>query len=197
VSFAWDATGTATGLVSGYTTTPTTVALFQFNSGSNIVYIYIPFIASSAHAPNVDVVDLTSTSSYAPSTTLSSFNGNSALSAFNFFDLTDYNQWYTVVSATSAPATTVLVSKFVYQISSVSSATTAASTLASTISGLSFLSTNAASTGDKLCYASFSQGNFQSHLREIIAYWFIFCGIFVYWLIYLFSDSITKSCYNK
>jgi len=126
------------------------------------------------------------------------FNGNSALSAFNFFDMTDYNQWYTIVSGTSAPATTLLMSKFIYRITSTTSATTpTSSTLATAIAAVGYSASNALATGDKLCYASFAQGNFQSHLREIIAYWFIFCGIFVYWLIYLFSDSITKSCYNK
>ena len=38
---------------------------------------------------------------------------------------------------------------------------------------------------------------FQTSLRESYALWFIFIGIFIYWLLYLFSDSTTKDVFNR
>ena len=38
---------------------------------------------------------------------------------------------------------------------------------------------------------------FQTHLRESVALWFIWFIILFYWLIYLCTDSTTKSIYNK
>jgi len=151
-----------TGYVTGYNNVNTTiaaVALFQFTSGSNMVYVYVPFssksISSNPTASNnlsPDLIDLTNSYSLLSSNSLSSFNSNQTLTAFNFLDNTDYNQWYTSVIGTS----TILISKFVYNINSVSTASSTSGITA--LSTLDFGST-VTTTGDKLCYASISMGN--------------------------------------
>ena len=90
-------------------------AVFLFNSGIHNVYVYIPFttIISPTYP---DLLNLTSPQ--APSNSLDGWDGNGPLSPFNFFDNTDYNQWYTAVTGTN----TVLVSKFVYRITSTTNA---------------------------------------------------------------------------
>lgn len=127
--------------------------LFQTASGTNSVYVYIPF-TTVVSTTNANLVDLTSTA--APTNTISSWNGNGALSAFNFFDMTDYNQWYSITSGTS----TALISKFIYAVASDSNANAALTAPASTLIGNQAAWTAAVSTtGDKLCYASTSNGN--------------------------------------
>jgi hypothetical protein len=101
-----------------------------------------------------DLVDLTNSAGQLPSNTLQSFNGNGALSAFNFFDNTDFNQWYTSVVGLN----TVLVSKFVYNIASTSAAATSASATTTAFTAINWQGA-IATTGDKLCYASLSTGN--------------------------------------
>lgn len=196
--FAFETLGLIS-FVSGYSTTLTAAALFQFvnSTGTESVYVYVPFVTGKPASSNtfVDLVDLTTAGSQIqlPSNTLQNLNVNSPLSAFNFFDNTDFNQWYTSVSGTN----TVLVSKFVYNINSISGAS------GSNSSGLTtpFLAipwnSTISSTGDKLCYASLSTGNFQTHVREIVALWFVWWGILIYWLIYLISDATNRNIYNK
>ena len=88
----------------------------------------------------------------APSNALKDFTAdNDSIAAFNFFVMTDYNQWYTM---TSGDSTTVLVSKFVYKITSIDNATVREQ-IASDLEGLILDST----TADKLCYASITTGN--------------------------------------
>jgi hypothetical protein len=139
-----------------------------------------------------DLVDLTNSAGQLPSNTLQSFNGNGALSAFNFFDNTDFNQWYTSVVGLN----TVLVSKFVYNIASTSAAATSTSATTTAFTAINWQGA-IATTGDKLCYASFSTGNFQTHLRENVPLWFLWIGIIAYWLIYLLSDATNRSIFNK
>ncbi len=140
--------------VSGYSMTGSIshAVLFQFSDGTNNVYVYVPFTTTGV-TTNADVVDLTSTSSYVPSNSISSYSSSSSLSAFNFFDTTEYNQWYTSVVGTS----TILISKFVYKVSSALTAVDTGS-LATTITNLKFEDT-VGSTGNKLCYASLTTGN--------------------------------------
>ena len=117
-SFSFDSTSTTTGFVSGYATPNITIsaaAVFLFNSGIHNVYVYIPFTSTSNNTYS-DLIDLTS--SLAPSNSLAGWDGNGALSPFNFFDNTDNNQWYTAATGTN----TVLISKFVYAIASTANA---------------------------------------------------------------------------
>ena len=116
-SFSFDSSSTTTGFVTNYATPAITIsaaAVFLFNSGIHNVYVYIPF--TTPDPTNPDIVDLTS--SLAPSNSLAGWDGNGALSPFNFFDSTDYNQWYTATTGT----TTVLISKFVYATTNVTNA---------------------------------------------------------------------------
>ena len=117
-SFSFDSTSNTVVFVSGYATPTITIsaaAVFLFNSGIHNVYIYIPFV-TTPDPTNPDIVDLTSP--LAPSNSLAGWDGNGALSPFNFFDNTDYNQWYTATIGTN----TVLISKFVYAITSTANA---------------------------------------------------------------------------
>jgi hypothetical protein len=150
-SFSFTRNGAMTGFVTGYSTTPATVAVFQFVSGINNVYVWVPFITSTP--TGVDVIDLTST--LAPANAIESFNGDGALSAFNLFDKTDFNLWYALTSGTN----TVLASRFVYRITSVSNANAALAGAASNLDGVGFSDAIAYATGEKLCYASRSNGN--------------------------------------
>lgn len=93
------------------------------------------------------MVDLTSSKI---SNSLSGFNGNGVLSAFNLFDQNNYNQWYVQNIGTRY----VLVSKFVYKVNSVTNMVSSSTTPASTINGMALSATTAAATGQKLCYAS-------------------------------------------
>ena len=138
--------------VTGYSLTGNIshAVLFLFSDGTNKVYMYVPF-STNADAKSADAVDLTSTS--APTNSLSSYSSGSSLSAFNFFDNTDYNQWYTSVVGTS----TILISKFIYKVSTALNASDSGN-LATTITGLKFEDT-VGSTGNKLCYASLTTGN--------------------------------------
>lgn len=101
--------------------------------------MYIP-VTDTADPTNHDVTTVDSFSSFAIP---------ASLSALNFLDQTIYNQWYTVVVGT----TTVLVSNFIYKVSSIATAEAAASTLAGTVAGIDW-NAAIAGTGDKLCYAS-------------------------------------------
>jgi hypothetical protein len=92
--------------------TPTSAVLFKFTSGTTNVYVFVPFITASSSPISAYEIDLSS--NLVPSNTLKDFNGNSALSAFNFLDLTTYNQWYSAFVGSD----TVLVSTFVYKINS-------------------------------------------------------------------------------
>jgi len=140
--------------VSGYSMTGSIshAVLFQFSDATSNVYVYVPF-TNSGNSIDLDVVDLTSSSSYVPKNALSSYSSSSSLSAFNFFDTTEYNQWYTSVVGTN----TILISKFVYKVSSTLSASDTAG-LATTITNLKFEDT-VGNTGNKLCYASLTTGN--------------------------------------
>ena len=142
-----------TGFVVGYASSPTIDAAvtFLFSDGTNNVYVYIPL--TTTVSTSVDVVDLTSTK--APMNALAGWDGSGSLTPFNFFDYTDYNQWYTQVIGTN----TVLVNKFVYKITATNSKSTNAQVPGSTLASLTFDASTAAATGDKLCYASPSNGN--------------------------------------
>lgn len=117
------------------------------------VYVYVPFTTSDCGS-KADCVDLAN--SRVPSNTLQSYAGQTILSPFNFFQNTDYNQWYTAVD--SANSNTVLVSKFVYKIASAPSGSVDA--IEATFGGLSWNY----GTGDKLCYASLTAGNVNNDL---------------------------------
>ena len=91
---------------------------------------------------------------------LAGWDGSGTLSPFNFFDYTDYNQWYTQVMGTD----TALVSNFVYRITSVAAASTTAKATSTSLNALAFSTATAATTGDKLSYASPSNGNVLSLL---------------------------------
>lgn len=146
---SFDSSANTRAFVTGYTVDPTiaAAAVFQFTSGVNNVYVYIPFTTTTT-TTNPSVVDLTLAS--APSNSLNTWSGTAALSPFNFFDLTDYNQFYTAVIGTD----TVLISSFVYAVSSVGTAQSSAYAPASTLTGLSWTTAVVASTGSKLCYGS-------------------------------------------
>lgn len=101
--------------------------------------MYIP-VTDTADTNNHDVTTVDSFSSFALP---------ASLSTLNFLDQTLYNQWYTVAVGSN----TVLVSNFVYKLSSISTAQAAASALASTVAGIDW-NAAIAGTGDKLCYAS-------------------------------------------
>ena len=77
----------------------------------------------------------------------SSFAVGSALSTLNFLDQTIYNQWYTAVSGSN----TVLISNFIYTVTSTSTAGTTESAITTTMVGMNW---DVTGTGDKLCYAS-------------------------------------------
>ena len=162
-SFSYDSSSTTTGFVTGWdavnSTTNITIdaaAVFLFNSGANNVYVYIPF-TQTLYPDNADVVDLTSAK--APSNSLSSWTGIGTLTPFNFFDQTDFNQWFTVVVGTN----TVLISKFVYSISNTGAA--ASTPYGPAISLVSKGWTTAVrSTGDKLCYSNVTLIKFSSKL---------------------------------
>ena len=145
--FSFDgANTTTTSFVTGYSvaTTIDAAAVFLFSSGSNNVYVYIPFTTAAVTVTdntNPNIVDLTATS--APSNSLSSWDGNGALTPFNFLIQTDYNQWYTA----SINSDTVLISNFVYKISSVNNANPSAIAPASTLTSLSWSAAVIASTG--------------------------------------------------
>jgi hypothetical protein len=131
-------------LVTGYNITITDAYIFQFTSGASNVYLYIP-VTKDASLTSVDLVDLTS--GLAPSNSLANFGDSSSLSAFNFFDLTDYNQWYTTVIGLN----TLLASKFIYRVANIPN-TLINGTASTNLQALSFTQTS--SYGDKLCYAS-------------------------------------------
>jgi hypothetical protein len=38
---------------------------------------------------------------------------------------------------------------------------------------------------------------FQTQFRDVVAVWFAWIAVFIFWLIYLFSDSITESVFNR
>lgn len=154
--FSWTA-DTMTSFASGYRSTPSAItiagaAVFKYVSSeiSTAVYVYIPVTTAGA-ATNADVVDLTSAKG--PSPSLASFDGNGPLSSsFSFLNLNNYNQWY----IQSASTKTVLVSRYVYKVTGVANLQTTASGAASELLASDFSATTAASTGDKLCYASAS-----------------------------------------
>ena len=89
-------------------------AVFKFYQSSTAptVFVYIPFTSTGSDS-NLNVVDLTQTSKI--SNSLSHYDGNGALSAFNFFDTTNYNQWFVQNIGTEY----VLVSRYIYKINSV------------------------------------------------------------------------------
>jgi hypothetical protein len=99
--------GFTTGL---YSNAPQGAHIFEFSDGTNNVYLYIPTTVASIPADQTQV-DLTSP--LAPSNSLKSFTGTGALSPFNFIDMTDYNQFYTL----TAGKNTLLASKFYYRVS--------------------------------------------------------------------------------
>lgn len=156
--------------------------IFQFTSGSNNVYLWIPITLSSAPSNNsfnsVDVVDLTSNT--APGNNLAYFTNTSSLSAFNFFDLTDYNQWYTTVIGTN----TLLVSKFIYRVGTYATVTSS-STAATNLLNLNISSAQSGSYGNKLCYAS--TDTTQNVLHQSFSSKHIFVKV------YLFGLSISSS----
>ena len=175
-SVSYDSNAATTGFVTGYASPAVSAAVvFLFTSGSNNLFIYIPFTTGAISSNlNVDVVDLTSTS--APMNSLEGWAASGgSLSAFNFFDYTDYNQFYTQVIGSD----TVLVSKFVYKVTAITAATSTQNAPASTLTGLTFTTATAAATGDKLCYAATSNGivhfflfsvsnPFQIELRDVV-----------------------------
>jgi hypothetical protein len=103
----------------------------------------VPVIVSSSATitNNPDVIDLTNTATLG-SSSLNAFTYQLALSAFNFLDQNNYNLWYTAVSGTN----TVLVSNYIYRITTTAAAGSSQDLAAS-------LSVFTAPT-DKLCYAS-------------------------------------------
>jgi hypothetical protein len=142
-----------------------------------------------------DVVDLIS--GLAPSNSLANFNDGSSLSAFNFFDLTDYNQWYTTVFMNQ---NTLLVSKFIYRVSTMPTPTSSSTsgTAGYNLNQLIPPAFQSATYGNKLCYASTeTTQNFQTHLRESTQLWFVYIFIFIYWLFYLLSEATTIKVYDK
>ena len=152
-SFSFDNSANTIAFVTGYTTSYSSAATFEFVSGNNKVYVFIPFTTNAPTNANLDVVDLTAAS--APPNNLANWNGNGVLSPFNFFDMTDYNQWYSTVIGTS----TVLISNFIYRITNDNNAATTQAAPASTLTALAWTTAITAATGDKLCYASISNGN--------------------------------------
>ena len=137
----WDVVNSTTNI------TITAAAVFLFNSGANNVHVYIPF-TNTQYPDNADVIDLTAAN--APSNSLSSWNGLGILTPFNFFDQTDFNQWFTAVDGTN----TVLISKFVYSIASTSNAAGAAYAPSSTLTTIPWTPAIVRATGDKLCYSN-------------------------------------------
>lgn len=142
---------TAKDLVTGYSTTGGAVTvessfIFEFSNGSNIVYVWIP-VTTAGSKSNPDLIDLTDKN--APS---NSINGqaftNNPLTPFNFFDQTDYNQWYTTVVGTK----TLLASKFIYKLSTAPTPFPG-STAQTGIQGVNWDNGNT-DYGNKLCYAS-------------------------------------------
>lgn len=136
-------------LVTGYsalgTFTPATSYIFEFKNGSNIVYVWIP-IVTTGESKNPDLIDLTSSS--APSNSINTITiTNTPLTPFNFFDQTDYNQWYTSVVGTK----TLLASKFMYKVT-----TAPADLIIGSLQDDINIDWNAgaATYGNKLCYAS-------------------------------------------
>lgn len=172
-SYTFESSTILTQFVNGYqasatpsTFTATYVALFQFSNTAMTenVFIYIPFVTGMPLSTNTytDIVDLTTSGNQLPSNTLQSFSGMGALTPFNFFDNTDFNQWYTAAQNSGGNISTVLISKFVYNINTVSGVSSTASTLTNTFNAIPWNSL-IATTGDKLCYASFSTGNVYLH----------------------------------
>jgi hypothetical protein len=179
-------------------TAPTAGFIFQFYDGSNTVYLYIPTITSSSTRTLYDTYYIDLTTSGAPSNSIGNLNlGGAALSAFNFIDGTNYNQFYSVAYSAGARST-LLVSSFYYGVSSsLASQTTTMGSLWTSLTNIDW-STAAMATGTKLCYAAtFTTGNFQTHMRESYPLWFIWFGIFFFWLFYLLSESTTMEVYDK
>ena len=84
--------------------------VMQFSLGANNVFVYIPFVSTTSNT-NPDIVHLTSS---LVSNSIFNWGNSSSMAPFNFLDATDYNQWYTAVTGTN----TVLISKFIYAVSS-------------------------------------------------------------------------------
>lgn len=124
------------------------VFLFQLSSLGKEVYVYIPFTTSGS-TNNQNVVNLVETSKIPNS--LSHFDGNGVLSAFNFFNQDNYNQWF----VQNIGETYVLVSRYIYKVNSLSNMVTSFTFSVSGVGAATlFTDTTAKSTGYKLCYAS-------------------------------------------
>lgn len=118
--FSWSAAGMTT-YVTNYQSSPAITiagaAVFKYTStvSTTTVYVYIP-VATTGSASNADVIDLTDAAK-SPSHTFSRFDGNGNLnSCFSFLNHNNYNQWYTQSSGTNV----VLVSRYIYKVSSAS-----------------------------------------------------------------------------
>lgn len=120
--FVLDNSSIATAFVSGYGTrsptanvavTPEAAFTFKFSDGTRNVYVYIP-VTTTGNAKNPDMVDLTASGGAVGSFVIGATP--TPLTSFNMLDQTDYNLWYTAVSGFD----TILVSNFIYKISSTS-----------------------------------------------------------------------------
>jgi hypothetical protein len=146
---------TAIDLVTGYSTTGGAITagssfIFEFTNGSNIVYVWIPVTIGGSKS-NPDLIDLTDKNAPSNSIFGQAFTNNplnNPLTPFNFFDQTDYNQWYTTVVGSK----TLLASKFMYKVS-VLPTSLAGLTAEAVITTVNWDNGNT-NYGNKLCYAS-------------------------------------------
>ena len=148
--------GTPSFSVTGYNGATTDFAtIFEFVSGANKVYVYIPFITNAQNISNPYIVDLQAAT--APSNSLHNWDGTGGLNIFNFFDMTDYNQWYSITNGTQ----TVLINRFIYYIPTTPGTLTLTSGTSANanLNNVGFTSADAAITGQKLCYGSSTTGN--------------------------------------
>ncbi len=122
---------------------PTAALILQFSDTANTLYMYIPVIDAATLGSDKVNPDITTVDSF------TSFDTSSTLSTLNFLDQTIYNQWYTVAVGSN----TVLVSNFIYKVSSIANAQATQGAASLAMTGIDWASA-ITSTGDKLCYAS-------------------------------------------
>ena len=142
-----------TGFVTGYSTpmpVATAAYVMKFTSGLNTVYLLIPVTATIPTAASYSeaVLDLRVGQPNVPYNAIYDFSVTSSnFNAFNILDLTDYNLFYTATVGSN----TLLVSNFVFIISSIAGATNTA-----TFGDITTLNWDGAvpSTGDELCHAA-------------------------------------------
>jgi hypothetical protein len=129
--------------------------VFQFSDGTNNIYLYVPFTTSGS-SDNAAVVDLTSTAAPSAYSALKNFQiTNSSLTAFNILQRTELNQFYTSVVGKN----TLLVSNFIFKVASTSTALPSQGTASISMAAIGTWDAQGAIVGNKLCYASTSNGN--------------------------------------